>query len=227
MQTEQQVQPAGAVQPSLPGRQVKRFSWPVALILIFGTMAAVWTTGMTVGNAYFWSGVDIQRLKDQAAYYQQVVMENPNDPQQRVNLGFTYFQLGRDEEALDTYNAALGIDPKFYPAYLNKGYLLVEVGNYDAALEAFQECVKINPTDYRAHLNQGIAFYHLGMYEQALDSISTAQQLNAGGAEIHYYAGKIYEAQNDVQAAIEAYNNALKFDPSYEKAQEALMALGQ
>ncbi|WP_366921931.1 tetratricopeptide repeat protein [Metallumcola ferriviriculae] len=226
METNNVVQQSEVSTAPAVGTVKKKYSWLVAFAMVLVTFIVVFGAGIGIGYKFFWtSGLDVARFQEQAQYYEKMVMENPNDPQQRVNLGFTYYQLRQYDDALKSYNAAIEIDPNFYPAYLNKGYLMVETKQYDAALEAFQQCVKLNPTDYRAHLNQGIAFYHLEMYDQAIGSISQAQILNEGAAEIHFWAGKVFEAMNDPASAKKAYQNAIKYDASYQEAKEALAAL--
>ncbi|MHB1418951.1 MAG: tetratricopeptide repeat protein [Bacillota bacterium] len=213
------------VVPNPPARSPKTFSMITSIIMLLVTVTLVVGIGMKVGNSYFWLNKDMARLQQQVTYYRQMVEDHPEDPQQRVNLAFAFYELKDYRKAVLVCEDALKIDPNFYPAYLNKGYALIMLKEYDLALEAFQKTVEINPNDFKAHLNLGITFSEINMFDQALEEISIAQELNPGAVEIHYNAGQVYEKMKDYKSAAEAYQNALNLDPGYDKARAALERL--
>jgi tetratricopeptide (TPR) repeat protein len=205
---------------------VKRFSYPITLLLIVVTIGTVYFLGTTIGKAFFWQDANVIVMKQQLAYYQQMVKEKSDDPQERVNLGFSYFQLGRVDEAILNYEVALQIDPGFYPAYLNLGYAYYKKKEYDEALEAFNHAARLNPGDYKAHLNLGIVFTDLNMFEQAVSSFDRAFMIRKTAADVHYYSGRLFEAMGDEEGAVTSYQEAVRFDPMYQEAKTALRRLG-
>ena len=55
--------------------------------------------------------------------------------------------LGRFEEALESFNMALELDPKNAKAWINKAFALEELGRPKEALAAINIALELNPDD--------------------------------------------------------------------------------
>ncbi|HWI54766.1 MAG TPA: tetratricopeptide repeat protein, partial [Desulfobacteria bacterium] len=119
----------------------------IAIILL---SAAVFTgAGVLVGKTFFWKSVNDTRVDQQLSFYQAKVEAEPKVPENRVNLGYTYFLKGKNEEALRQFQVAADIDPKYAAAFYNMGTVYQEEKRYDEALEAFSKAAKLAPRDYK------------------------------------------------------------------------------
>jgi tetratricopeptide (TPR) repeat protein len=63
----------------------------------------------------------------------------------RYNLANLYVALNKPEDAIRNYNAAIQIDPLFYPAKVNLGMLYNQIGQDGAAEKLFRETVDEHP----------------------------------------------------------------------------------
>jgi len=64
-------------------------------------------------------------------------MINKRHPQSYGNLGLCYAQLGRKSEALEAFDKAIEIDPKYEPAIFNR-----------AVIESLDEGEKLEPEGF-------------------------------------------------------------------------------
>lgn len=68
----------------------------------------------------------------------QAIALDPNNPQQYVDLGGVYYQLGQYDEAIRQFQIAIQLKPDYANAYYNLGHALEEKEEYDQALQVYQ-----------------------------------------------------------------------------------------
>jgi len=85
-------------------------------------------------------------------FFNESLIENPNDVELLVNKGSTLGKLGYFSEAIVYYDQAIKIDPDFLPAKNNKANALANLGNFDNAILLYSEILEKNP-DYAAARN--------------------------------------------------------------------------
>lgn len=68
---------------------------------------------------------------------QQAVLLDPNNPQQYVNLGGIYYQLGQWDNAQRQFQVAINLKPDFANAYYNLGHALESKGDLQNALNQY------------------------------------------------------------------------------------------
>lgn len=69
------------------------------------------------------------RLEEARVLFEGLVAGNPKDSAARAALGTVYQKLGRLEDAIQEYNAALERDPRNPVALVNRGELLLRKGD--------------------------------------------------------------------------------------------------
>lgn len=105
------------------------------------------------------------------------------------SMGVSYHKSGQYLKAIDSYQKALKINPKYSNAKLN--------------LSA-------------AYQSIGISQYKKGQYSLAIKSLNKARQLEPKNADIYYNLGISYNAARQPEQAIKSYESALKIDPDYK-----------
>lgn len=68
----------------------------------------------------------------------QAIALDPNNPQQYINLGGVYYQLGQYDNAIREFTIAVNLKPDYANAYYNLGHAYQQEGQYSNALTAFQ-----------------------------------------------------------------------------------------
>ena len=90
-------------------------------------------------------------------FFNESLIDNPNDVEVLVNKGSTLGKLGHFSEAIVYYDQAIKIDPDFLPAKNNKANALANLGNFDNAILLYREILEKNPDYTIAQNNHEIA----------------------------------------------------------------------
>ena len=86
-------------------------------------------------------------------------------------------ELGKYDEAIQSYDTALVLDPKSMPAWVGKGYALGRLGKYDEAVKAFDEAIKIDPQNARVWYLKGVTLKRLGLSAESEAAYAKAKEL--------------------------------------------------
>lgn len=86
-------------------------------------------------------------------FFNESLVDNPNDVEILVNKGSTLGKLGYYSEAIVYYDHAIKIDPSFLPAKNNKANALAHLGNYNDAVFLYDEILEQNPNYLTARKN--------------------------------------------------------------------------
>ncbi|MBD2777451.1 serine protease [Iningainema tapete] len=140
-------------------------------------------------------------LSSRAAYYN--------------NRGFFYKEQKKWELALDDYNQALRLNPKYILAYNNRGNLYVDQKKWDLALADFNQAIQFNPQDplAYAYYNRGRLYHNLEKWELALADYNQAIQINPKYADTYNNRGNLYHNHKKWELALSDYNKAIQFNP--------------
>lgn len=90
---------------------------------------------------------------------------------------------------------------------------------YGEATSTFSEAVKKNEKDFGAHYNLGNSLYKVKKYDEAIAEYQKAQKNTNNKDEkaaSYYNEGNAHLQNGDGEKAVNAYKNALKFDPDNE-----------
>jgi len=86
-------------------------------------------------------------------FFNDSLINNPNDVEILVNKGSALGKLGYFSEAIEYYDQAINIDPDFLPAKNNKANALANLGNFDEAISLYNEILVKNPQYTTARKN--------------------------------------------------------------------------
>jgi tetratricopeptide (TPR) repeat protein len=150
---------------------------------------------------------------------------NPSDPTRHVNLGSELATAGRLQEAIVEYQKAIEVASgvRVYSGYKDvavrttkaRSYeslatIYDELGDYTNLRESYREALKTDPAEAPAMIQR--------MSASATEDPSGASYLQLG---------ILFEEAGRLQEARSAYEQALKVEPSFDPAKQALNALDQ
>ncbi len=100
------------------------------------------------GIAYYGKGDYPKSL----AILRTVVSNYPRVPQGRLNLGKTYFAMGKSELAVQEYKSALELANDYADADYNLALAWLKLNNHPAAQAAFREVIRVAPDSEKGQL---------------------------------------------------------------------------
>ena len=109
------------------------------------------------------------------------------------------------------------------------GIAYQEMELFDYAISEFETALTSHSLKFDCYIMLGACYMQKGQYEKSIDHYKTASQIEGLSEEklarLHFSLGLAYEAHGMMPAAIEAFNLALKFDPSLSEVQEKIKKL--
>jgi tetratricopeptide (TPR) repeat protein len=184
-------------------KDARRFALVVGLVVaVLGILTfqrnQVWQNGITL--------------------WEDVVKKSPDKIRGHHNLGTYYRKAGRYEEALDSFNRALALEPAYQKSLNTRAGLYRKMGLPQKALKEFDRALDLDPTLAELHNNKGNVYKSLGQWPRALASYNQAIELNPKYATAYYNRGLIYERLGQRAAALKDYNRVIELDPEFARA---------
>jgi superkiller protein 3 len=121
-------------------------------------------------------------------------------------------QSGEYKKAVQAYRNALQASPESLDALNELGLIHITIGEQPAAIEVF---------DKAAHSNKAEAYLTTGSFDEAFTTAERGIVVIPNDASLWFKKGRALESLLKIDDAIEAFNNALRFnsdDPDIWKA---------
>ncbi len=157
-----------------------------------------------------------------------------------INAGVDLQSRQLYDQALDEYNLALQLDPNNANILVNLGTAYQAKGDFANAVARYQQALQIDPNN--ANAKQGLQtasaqnqdkqlkdisstgddLFKQGKYDEALQKYKQLLDINPKNATAYFDIGATYQAKGDLDAAIDAYHNALAYDSDNDQYKKAL-----
>ncbi len=145
---------------------------------------------------------------------------NPQSADAYELMGKIHLHRNAPNDAVTSFKLALQLAPDVPVVLANLGYAYMLTNNLGEAKAAFEKALSLDSGLVEARNNLGIVFGEMGDPQAAL-----AQMQQVGSPEVALNnLGALYLLQKKPVAAMQAFQEALKYDPGYTKAQENLSA---
>lgn len=155
----------------------------------------------------------------------------PDRPRIHLSLGNALAEVGRKDEAIAHYRAALKLQSDFAEAHLNLGITLGERGRIAEAEQEFHALLAQVPEHAEAHYNLGLALLQQQRTDAAVHEFSEALRIRPGFAPARVKLGDVELALGRPDAAARNYAEALRHPPvpaeAWYKLPRALVAAGR
>ena len=142
----------------------------------------------------------------------------------------TLVESGREFEAADKLDAALGVKPDFAEALSLGAYLLDRRGKPETALRFYLRASTCRPDLPTTWSNMGKLLFRFDRFEEALAAFEAASRLSPGQADIHNSRAGALRALGRLEESAAAARAALRSRPRFAEASlnlgTALLKLG-
>jgi tetratricopeptide (TPR) repeat protein len=141
----------------------------------------------------------------------QAIRLQPGNAYTYNALGWTYSQLGKNEESVEALKQAIRLKPDFAEAFSNLGDSYVRIAHDAEAIEAYKRAVQLDPKLDSAYLSLGNVYNRIGryddtitMYNQLLERAPTNAGMSFSRGWAYLYLGRSDAAAADAQAYLKS-----------------------
>ncbi|MCK6554579.1 tetratricopeptide repeat protein [Candidatus Binatia bacterium] len=129
------------------------------------------------------------------------------------DLGFVLQQLGRKDEAIDSYRKAIDLDPECGPAHFNLAVALLGEDKFEEAALHYEKAIAASPSA-EAHNGLGFVLDKLGKNVEAIAQFRRAIEVDPAYVPAYNNLGEVYVKEGKLDDAVSAYRDSLKQRPS-------------
>ena len=141
---------------------------------------------------------------------------NPDNATWLVNRGFLLDQLERFEDAVDSYEAALLLEPGDRDTTLCLAISLTRTGRLTGALTRLDELAEQHPDFEPAYCYQIAAYAELGQHDKAEEAFYLAQQIRDDCPYCYDHMGMSLAHRGEFKRAIYCWERVLQIDPLFD-----------
>jgi tetratricopeptide (TPR) repeat protein len=126
------------------------------------------------------------------------------------NRAFAYYSKGDYDRAIQDYDEAIGIFPKYVLAINDRGNAYYRKGDYDRAIRSYDDAIRLNPKTAIAYANRANAYRMKADYDRAIRDFDEAIRLDPKDPGAIRSRGQLYTDKGDYARAIGDLNEAIR-----------------
>ena len=132
--------------------------------------------------------------------------------------GETYRSMERYPEALQDFDCAIELDPKYDWAIARRGQTYHRMKRYPEALQDFDRAIQLYPKDDWAIAHRARTYYRMKCYTEALQDFDRAIELNPKYDWAIALRGETYRLMKRYPEALQDFDRAIELNPKYDWA---------
>jgi serine/threonine protein kinase len=129
--------------------------------------------------------------------------------------GYTLNKLGKDEEAIFSFDCALNFEINDPIDWQNRGNSLHNLGRYEEALLSYERALEFKANNRAIWFNYAYALSELGRYEEAIIHYDLALEIQREDHNAWKERGNALDKLGRYQEAIDSYDYALRIKPDH------------
>lgn len=141
------------------------------------------------------------------------------------NMAQVYAHTGALPEALESFTAAMEMDPNYSEYYNERGNILLKAGRLEEALADYHRALELSPPYYELYANLGQCYRLLGRFEEALWAYGRSLDLVPAQEVALLGRAQTLEQLGSTQGALEDYDAVVAFSPDQWQARAARAVL--
>ncbi len=171
------------------------------------------------GSLYHLGIIALQRNQPHAAVEMigRALAVNDRIPECSYNMAFALRSLGRRDDAVAAYQAAIRLKPDYVEAHTNLGNVLKDLGRYDDAILSYDRVIALEPTA-TAHYNLANVLPMTDRLDEAVSHYRRALALAPDLVGAHTNLANALVAQGQLEEAVMHSRRAIELDPNSAEA---------
>ena len=146
-------------------------------------------------------------------------------------IALDYYRLKDYRRAIERFQSALQLNPKFALAAYYLGVAQLQTGDLDGAAASFLHTLELDSTNFSAAFNLGAVYTRQKRVDEALQAFQRAIEILPDYAEAHEALGELYLYLKRTDEAVRELERAVAIAPEMRKAHyhlgRAYQALGR
>ncbi len=142
-----------------------------------------------------------------------ILASNPQTADAFAKRGMVRKKRGMVDAALDDFNQAVRLDPKYLAAYYGRGQARLNKGDWEAAISNFDQVLDLDPRYANAFNDRAYARQNLGDLDGALTDYDQALAIDPKIAVAYYNRGMIELQRGKPGSAVLDFNHTLDLNP--------------
>ena len=141
--------------------------------------------------------------------------EPSEEAKKEFNRAVGLVKEGKADSAISAYEAAIKQTPDYLDAHVNVGALYYEKKQLTDAASHLEAALKLDSTNADAYKTLGLVYVQTDKLDQAMATFTKLGTLDAKKSAAGWVAlGQAKKKKGDTAGALDAYNKAVKADPS-------------
>jgi len=154
------------------------------------------------------------------------VSREPDNAEYKLQLGVSYADIGRLDEAEDVLGGLVDSRPEDLAARIALGNVFMAKGRYREALEHYLHVAEQKIDDPVYHTDLGEIYYNLGRNQEAIASLVTAIDIDRAYWKPHFLLSFAYGDEGRLEEALKESSVASHLNPSFGNS-EANLSLAE
>ena len=125
-----------------------------------------------------------------------------------------FIDQGRIDDAIETYQQAIRIQPDHGEAYYNLGNAFHSQTRLEEAVQSYHQAIQIQPNRLEAYNNLGVALIDQGKLEESIQIYQKTLEIQPNCADAYNNLGNVLQEQGRLKESIQAYQKTLEIQPN-------------
>ena len=156
-----------------------------------------------------------ERFQDALSAIEELIEDNSNDALLFNIRGACYAALDQKNLAIENYEKAVAINPRYAKAHYNLAGALHDLEDFNASIKSYQDTLNIEADYAEAHNNLGNVFREVNQLDSAIDSFKKAIAIKPDYVEAYYSLGSCFQELGRLEDALQFYDRVLELRPNF------------
>ncbi|MDX1585109.1 MAG: protein kinase [Balneolaceae bacterium] len=136
-------------------------------------------------------------------------------PAVKLTMGIVHLTAGELEKAIEQFNDAITLEPKYVEAYLSLAKAFEEQDRYEKAEETYKKAISLQPDFYRGYNQLGSFYLNHGQYQKAIEQFLHVAELTPDNPHIYSNLGVYFMLLGQAEQATQNFKKSLSIDTTY------------
>jgi len=146
------------------------------------------------------------------------IANEPNNVENRIELGVIYFQLQESILAKQYFEEALKIDNDNAIARYNLGKTLIILGETEEGIAECEESLNLGLEDINVYMTLSVEYFNKRNLKKSLEMYKNIQRIEPQNDSAYFAAGVIYIGLRDGWKARKEFEKAVEVNPNHVEA---------